>query len=63
MADLMHCLTNSLFFDITLLYCDISFNSSIISCIFSGDMYLSFDACNKSLASLFCDGNFAEDFF
>ena len=54
MVDLMHCLTNTLFFDIPLLYHYISLNSSIISCLFSGDMYLSFGVSDSSLASLFC---------
>ena len=50
----MHCLTNSLFFDIPLLYFYTSLNSSIICCLFAGDMYLSFGASDSSLASLFC---------
>ena len=54
MVNLMHCLTNSLFFDIPLLYYYTSLNSSIICCLFSGDMYLSFGASDSSLASLFC---------
>ena len=40
MVDLMHCLTNLLFFDIPLLYCYTNLNSSIICCLSSGDMYL-----------------------
>ena len=61
MVDLMHCLTNSLFFDIPLLYYYTSLNSSIICCLFSGDMHLSFGASDSSLASLFCE--LVEDFF
>ena len=63
MVDLMHCLKNSLFFDIPLLYYYTSRNLSIICYLFSGDMYLSFGASDSSLASLFCDRNFAEAFF
>ena len=37
----MYCLTNLLFFDIPLLYY-VNLNSSIICCLFSGDIYLSF---------------------
>ena len=55
MVDLMDCLTNSLFFDISLLYYYISLNSSIICCLFSGDIYLFFGASDSSLASLFLD--------
>ena len=54
MVDLMHCLTNSLFFDILLLYYYTSLNSSIICSLFAGDMCLSFGASDSSLASLFC---------
>ena len=61
MVDLMHCLTNLLFFDIPLLYYYTNLNSSIICCLFSGDMYLSFGASDSSLASLFCER--LEDFF
>ena len=39
MVDLMCFLTNSLFFDIPLLYYT-SLNSSIIGCLSSGDIYL-----------------------
>ena len=41
----MHCLINLLFFDVTLLYCYINLNSSIICCLFYGDIYLSFGIC------------------
>ena len=54
MVDLVHCLINSLFFNILLLYYYTSLNSSIISCLFYGDMYLSFGVSDSSLASLFC---------
>ena len=58
MVDLMHCLTNLLFFDILFLYCYSNFNWSIICCLFSGDMYLYFGAS----ISLFCNslGEFFE---
>ena len=42
MVDLMHCLTNLLFFDIPLLCYYTNLNSSIICCLFSGDINLSF---------------------
>ena len=54
MVDLMHCLTNSLFFDIPLLHYCTSLNSSINCCLFSGDMYLCFSSSDSSLAPLFC---------
>ena len=63
MVDLMHCIINSLFFDIPLLCYYTSLNLSIISCLFSGDMYLSFGVSVSSFASLFCERNFVEDFF
>ena len=50
MVDLMHCLTNLLFFDIPLSYY-YKLNSSIISCHSSGDMYL---FCGASISS-FCN--------
>ena len=37
----MYCLTNSLFFDITLLYYYFNLSSSITLCLSSGDIYLS----------------------
>ena len=58
MVRLMYCLTNSLFFDMSLLYYYTNLNSSIIYCRFSGDMYLSFGISNSS--SFF---NFSEYFF
>ena len=42
MADMMHHLSNLLFFSIPLLYCYVSLNSSIICCLSCGDKYLSF---------------------
>ena len=41
MVDLVYCLTKLLFFDIPLLYYHINLGSSIISCLSSGDIYLS----------------------
>ena len=43
MVDLMYCLTNLLFFDIPLLHNYTNLNSSIICCLFLGDIHLSFD--------------------
>ena len=52
MDDLMCCLTDLLFFDISLLYCYTNLNSSIICCLFPQDMYLSFNAnLNLSIIS------------
>ena len=65
MAELLYCLINLLFFDIPLLYCYTNLNSSIICCLFSGDMYLSFGISISSLALSFCsflDCNSVEDF-
>ena len=42
MVDLMYCLTSLLFFDIQLIYYYINLRSSIIFCLFPGDIYLSF---------------------
>ena len=65
MVDLMHficwLLKNLLFFDIPLLYYYNTLNSSIICCLFSGDMCLCFGVCDSSLASLFCER--FQDFF
>ena len=57
MVDLMHYLTDLLFFSIPLLYCYIILNSSIICCLSSGDMYLFYVASISS----FC--NSLGDFF
>ena len=56
MVDLMHYLTSLLFFDIPLLCYYINLNSSIICCIFSVDIYLSFGISISLLAlsKLFC---------
>ena len=64
MIDFMHCLTNSLFFDIPSLYSYTSLNSSIIWCVFSG--YISFFWCFFIISFNFeCnfEHSFAEDFF
>ena len=55
MVDLMHSLTNLLFFDIPFLYYHISLDSSIMH------IYLSFGVSDSSIASLFCER--IEDFF
>ena len=57
----MHSVTNSLFFDIPLLYYYASLDSSIICSLFSGDMYLSYGVSDSSLASLVCER--VKDFF
>ena len=49
MVDLMCCLTNLLFFSISLLYYT-NFNSPITCCIFSGDTHLSFGISNSFLS-------------
>ena len=41
MVDWVPCLTNLVFFDIPLLYYYINLSASIISCLSSGDIYLS----------------------
>ena len=60
----MHHLPNVLFFGIPLLYYYINLNSSIICCLSSGDIYLSFGI---SLLASFEDNslecNFLGDFF
>ena len=58
----MYCLAKLLFFDIPLLYYYTNLNSSIICCLFSGDIYLSFGISISSLASLFCECSSLEDF-
>ena len=59
----MHCVKNLLFFDTPLLYCYNNFNSSIICCISSGDMYLFLGVALSTFTSvsLFC--NSFVDFF
>ena len=59
----MYCLINLSFFDIPLLYYYINYNLSIGSCIFSEDIYLSFEISISLLASPFCECNSLEDFF
>ena len=54
----MYFLINLLLFDILLLYFT-NLNSTIICCLFSGDMHLSFGISNSFL---FCECNFIEDF-
>ena len=61
MVDLIYCLTNLLVFDIPLLYCYTNLNSSIMCCLFSGDMYFLFGASISLLTSFFeynSDGDF-----
>ena len=65
MFDLIHCLTNLLFFDIPLLYCYANLNSSTICFVSPEDMYLFF---GKSFgldlsASVSSFGNSLVDFF
>ena len=52
--------TNLLFFDSPLLYNYTNLNSSIICCLFSGDIYLSFGISNSFS---FCECNHLEGFF
>ena len=64
MVDLVYYLTNTLFFYILLLYYYISFRSSIVFCLFDGDIYLSLgmSLCFFVIASeLFC-GQLLETF-
>ena len=64
MSDLVHHLSNMLFFDIPILYYYINANSSIICCLSSGGLYLSFGI--SLLGSFECNSfelNFFEDFF
>ena len=56
----MYCLANLLFFDIPLLYYYTSLNSSIICCLFPGDIYLSFGISFSLSAS---SKSFCDDFF
>ena len=62
MADLMHCLANMLFFDIPLLYCYTSLDSSIICCLSSGDKYLFLAVALSTSTSVSSFGNFLVDF-
>ena len=63
MVDFVHYLKSLLFFDISLLYYYITLRSSIIFCLFSGDIYLSlgislsrpiFYASFVTISELFC---------
>ena len=56
MVDLVYCLTSLLFFDIPLLYLYINLNLSIIRCLSSGDIYLSFgiSVSLSTVSELFC---------
>ena len=56
----MYCPTNLLFFHIPLTYYYTNLNSSIICCISSGYIYLSFSISISLLASVCC--NSLEDF-
>ena len=60
MVDLMYCVTSLLFFDIPLLRYYANLDSSIVSCLFSGDIYLSFGI---SISSSFCECNSLGEFF
>ena len=62
MVDLMHCLTNLLFSDISLLYYT-SLNSSIISCLSFSDMYRFLVVALFSFTSVSSFGNSLLDFF
>ena len=63
MVYLMHYLTNSLFFDIPLLYYYTSLNSSIICCLSSGDMYHFLVVALSSSTSVSSFDNSLLDFF
>ena len=63
MVDLVYCLTSLLFFGILILYYYINLRSSMIFCLFSGDIYLSlgitlsnliFSASLSTVSELFC---------
>ena len=61
MIDSVYCLTSLFFFDIPFLYFYINFRSSIIFCLFSGDIYLSFgiSVSHSTLSDVFY-GEFIE---
>ena len=63
MVYLMRCLTNLVFFDIPLLYYYTNLNSSIISCLSSGDMYLFLEVALSTSSSVSSFGNSLVDFF
>ena len=58
MVDFVYCLTNLLFFNISLLHYYINLRSSIISCLSLGDMYLSLGislSCSSiTVSELYC---------
>ena len=56
MVDLVHCLTRLLFFDIPLLNYYINPVSSIIFCLFSGEIYLSLgiSVSHSTVSEVFC---------
>ena len=56
MVDMVYSLTD-LFFGISLLYYYTNLNSSIVCCLFSGDIYLSFGV-SISLSTAFCGNIF-----
>ena len=65
MANLVHCLTNLLIFDIPLSYYYINIRSSIIFCLFSGDKCFCLDIiwpCSFVTVSEFFYGEFFETF-
>ena len=62
MVDLACCLTNLLFFNISLLYCYINLNLTIIFCLSSGDLYLFSGTSILLIASSFLERSSAEDF-
>ena len=62
MVDLVYCLTSLLFFDIPLLYYYINLRSSIMFCLFSGDICLSVSiSVSLSVSEVFW-GKFLETF-
>ena len=66
MIHLVYYLTNVLVFDISLLYYYINLRSSIIFCLFSGDLYISLGiylSCSfATVSELFCCKVFETDF-
>ena len=59
----MYYVTNLLFFDTPLLYYYTNLNSSIICCLFSGDMYLFLGVAYYTSISVSSFGNSFVDFF
>ena len=62
MVYLACCLTNLLFFNISLLYCYINLNLSIICCLSFGDLHLFSGTSISLIASSFFKRSSAEDF-